>query len=375
MAKTPKKTKPSDSIRVEKNIYMRCGGESYQVRMSHGDHKISKTFDTLEQARSFRDGVNYKSSTDVISQSIYKSIIDRQAVANFTFKNSLERYEREYTDKKPSADSERSRIRRIIKIAKDLNLSDKALILMDKADVNAILDMVKKGKPRKDGGAVHPTSNDNLRRYIAIMRHMFNVAKHNKDWNIPVENPIQRYDFEIPKANPPRERRLNEGEWGRLKAAFIANKANVFYTLALYIVETGVRRREALENIWQNVKLKDRSVFLPADITKGRAARVVSLSIRAVEALKSLPRGIGSARIFPENLTVYRLRGQWQRACKAAGIENLQLRDLRHESISRMAEGGKLTSLEVQKQAGHKDPRMTARYFQVNTKLFGEKLD
>jgi len=375
MAKTPKKTKPSDSIRVEKNIYMRCGGESYQVRMSHGDHKISKTFDTLEQARSFRDGVNYKSSTDVISQSIYKSIIDRQAVANFTFKNSLERYEREYTDKKPSADSERSRIRRIIKIAKDLNLSDKALILMDKADVNAILDMVKKGKPRKDGGAVHPTSNDNLRRYIAIMRHMFNVAKHNKDWNIPVENPIQRYDFEIPKANPPRERRLNEGEWDRLKAAFIANKANVFYTLALYIVETGVRRREALENIWQNVKLKDRSVFLPADITKGRAARVVSLSIRAVEALKSLPRGIGSARIFPENLTVYRLRGQWQRACKAAGIENLQLRDLRHESISRMAEGGKLTSLEVQKQAGHKDPRMTARYFQVNTKLFGEKLD
>ena len=375
MAKTPKKTKPSDSIRVEKNIYMRCGGESYQVRMSHGDHKISKTFDTLEQARSFRDGVNYKSSTDVISQSIYKSIIDRQAVANFTFKNSLERYEREYTDKKPSADSERSRIRRIIKIAKDLNLSDKALILMDKADVNAILDMVKKGKPRKDGGAVHPTSNDNLRRYIAIMRHMFNVAKHNKDWNIPVENPIQRYDFEIPKANPPRERRLNEGEWDRLKAAFIANKANVFYTLALYIVETGVRRREALENIWQNVKLKDRSVFLPADITKGRAARVVSFSIRAVEALKSLPRGIGSARIFPENLTVYRLRGQWQRACKAAGIENLQLRDLRHESISRMAEGGKLTSLEVQKQAGHKDPRMTARYFQVNTKLFGEKLD
>lgn len=375
MAKIPKKTKPSDSIRVEKNIYMRCGGESYQVRMSHGDHKISKTFDTLEQARSFRDGVNYKSSTDVISQSIYKSIIDRQAVANFTFKNSLERYEREYTDKKPSADSERSRIRRIIKIAKDLNLSDKALILMDKADVNTILDMVKKGKPRKDGGAVHPTSNDNLRRYIAIMRHMFNVAKHNKDWNIPVENPIQRYDFEIPEANPPRERRLNEGEWDHLKAAFIANEAQDVYALALYIVETGVRRREALENVWQNVKLKDRSVFLPTDITKGRAARVVSLSIRAVEALKSLSRGIGSARIFPEKLTIYRLRTQWQRACKTAGIEDLQLRDLRHEAISRMAEGGKLTSLEVQKQAGHKDPRMTARYFQVNTKLFGEKLD
>lgn len=375
MAKTPKKIKPSDSIKVEKNIYMRCGGESYQVRMSHGDHKISKTFDTLDQARSFRDGVNYKSSTDVISQAIYKSIIDRQAVANFTFKNALERYEREYSDKKPSGDSEKSRIRRIIKIAEDMNLSDKALILIDKADILAILDVVKKGKSRKDGGAIHPTSNDNLRRYVTIMRHMFNVARHNKDWNIPVENPIQRYDFEIPEANPTRERRLNEGEWDRLKAAFLANGANDVYTLSLYLVETGVRRREALENVWQNVKLKDRSVFLPADITKGRAARVVSLSIRAVEALKSLPRGIGSARIFPEGLTVYRLRSQWVRACKAAGIENLQLRDLRHEAISRMAEGGKLTSLEVQKQAGHKDPRMTARYFQVNTKLFGEKLD
>ena len=94
-----------------------------------------------------------------------------------------------------------------------------------------------------------------------------------------------------------------------------------------------------------------------------------------IEALKSLPRGIGSTRIFPESLTIHRLRSQWQRACEVSGIENLQLKDLRHEAISRMAEGGKLTSLEVQKQAGHKDPRMTARYFQVNTKLFGEKLD
>lgn len=375
MAKAQKKTKPADAIRIEKNIYSRYSGESFQVKMSHGAHKINKTFDDLDQARAFRDGVNYKSATDVISQSVYKTVIDRKNAAGFTFAAALDRYAREYSEKKPSGDSEKSRIRRITKIAEELNIANKALLLVDKADIIAILDIVRKGKPRKGGGAIYPTTNDNLRRYIAILRHMFNIARHNKKWNIPVENPIQRYDFDIPESNPQRERRLNEGEWDRLKAAFAANDAGDVYILALYIVETGVRRREALENVWLNVKLNDRSVFLPADITKGRAARVVSLSIRAVEALKSLPRGIGTTKIFPESLTVYRARTQWQRACKSAGIENLQLRDLRHEAVSRMAESGKLSSLEVQKQAGHKDPRMTARYFQVNTRLFGEKLD
>lgn len=375
MAKAQKAVKPTDALRVEKNIYSRYCGESFQVKMSHGAHKINKTFDTLEQARSFRDGVNYKSSTDVISQTIFKGIVDRRTAASFTFADALDKYETDYAEKKRGADPEVARVHRIKVIAVQLNIANKALILIDKGDVESILAVVKAGKPRKDGGIVHATSNDNVRRYIAILRHLFNVARQNKEWGIPMDNPIQRGDFAVPDANPPRNRRLNEGEWNRLKSAFEAHDAADVYTFALAIVETGMRRGEALKATWQHVDLEERSIYLPAAITKTNEARNVGLSIRAVDAIKSLTRGIGGATIFPSSLTPGRIRTQWLRACNATGVKNLRLYDLRHEAISRMAENGKMSQLETQKQAGHKDPRMTLRYVQLNTKLVGEKLD
>lgn len=365
--------KATDSVRIEKNIYMRYGGESFQVKMSHGDHKINKTFDTLEQARAFRDGINYRSATDVVSQAIYKSVIDRQKAAAFTLGKALDQYKTEFSEKKRGAESEKSRVNRLREIADQLNLAGKALILVDKGDVESILNLIKAGKPKKAGGVARPTSGDNLRRYITILRHLFNVAAQK--WKMPVVNPIQRGDFEIPEANPPRDRRLSEGEWDRLKAAFERQEATDIYTFALVIVETGMRRGEAMKAVWKNVDLEQRSIYLPASITKTNEARTVGLSIRAVKALQTLTRRIGGAPIFPGSITVGRIRTQWLRACKAAGIENLRLYDLRHEALSRMAESNKLSPLEIQKQAGHKDPRMTLRYVQLNTKLVGEKLD
>lgn len=363
----------ADSVRVEKNIYSRYGGESFQVKMSHGDHKINRTFDTLELARAFRDGINYRSATDVVSQAIYKSVIDRQKAAAFTFIKALDQYENEVTEKKRGADSEKSRIGRIREIAQQLNLASKALILFEKGDIEAILAVVRAGKPKKLGGRACPTSNDNLRRYITIMRHLFNVAAQK--WKMPVINPIQRGDFEIPEANAPRDRRLTEGEWDRLKTAFEQLDASDVYTFAVVIIETGMRRGEAMKSTWRHADLEQRSIYLPAAITKTNEARTVGLSIRAVAALESLTRGIGNAPLFPSCLTVGRIRTQWKNACKSAQIEGLRLYDLRHEALSRMAESNKLSPLEVQKQAGHKDPRMTLRYIQLNTKLVGEKLD
>lgn len=361
------------AARVEKNIYMRYGGESFQVKMSHGDHKINKTFDTLEQARAFRDGINYRSATDVVSQAIYKSVIDREKAAAFTLGKALDQYKTEFSEKKRGSESEKSRVGRLREIATKLNLEHKALILVDKADVESILRVVKAGKSKKEGGVARPTSNDNLRRYITVLRHLFNVA--SQKWKMPVVNPIIRGDFEIPEANPPRDRRLSEGEWERLKAAFERQEATDIYTFALVIVETGMRRGEAMKAVWKNVDLEQRSIYLPASITKTSKARTIGLSIRAVGALQTLTRGIGDAPVFSQSVTVGRIRTQWLRACKSAGIENLRLYDLRHEAISRMAEKNKLSPLEVQTQAGHADPRMTLRYVQLNTKLVGEKLD
>ena len=53
------------------------------------------------------------------------------------------------------------------------------------------------------------------------------------------------------------------------------------------------------------------------------------------------------------------------RACKALGIVDLRLYDLRHEALSRLFESGKYSVPEVALVSGHKDWKQLARYTQL----------
>ncbi|MFZ6689916.1 hypothetical protein ACO0K0_19440 [Undibacterium sp. SXout11W] len=50
-----RKKQAQDERIVKKNITQRCGGFSYRVRMTVSGARIDEIFDTLDEARAFRD--------------------------------------------------------------------------------------------------------------------------------------------------------------------------------------------------------------------------------------------------------------------------------------------------------------------------------
>jgi integrase len=73
----------------------------------------------------------------------------------------------------------------------------------------------------------------------------------------------------------------------------------------------------------------------------------------------------GSLYVFSdqngEPFSPNRISVAFGRACKAAGIHDLHLHDLRHDFASRLINAG-ATLYQVQHQLAHRDPRQTQRY-------------
>ncbi len=96
------------------------------------------------------------------------------------------------------------------------------------------------------------------------------------------------------------------------------------------------------------------------------------LSSRAIQILESLPRAIRDDRVFPvsQGLVVQ----AWGHAVKRAGIEDLHFHDLRHEALSRLAEKGCFSVLELATISGHKTLQMLKRYTHLRAEDLARKL-
>lgn len=132
---------------------------------------------------------------------------------------------------------------------------------------------------------------------------------------------------------------------------------------------TAARRSETLGVRWQHVDLDARTVFLPE--TKNGRPRKLPVREGLAEVLAALPRT--EARVFP--LTADHLRKIWARLCEAAGITDLHMHDLRHEAISRVADTGTMSLVDLQAFSGHRDTRMLLRYAHLCAKHLAQRLD
>jgi integrase len=81
--------------------------------------------------------------------------------------------------------------------------------------------------------------------------------------------------------------------------------------------------------------LDNRSLYLPADITKTKRERFVHLTDEAIEVLRDLPSSM-DGRLFP--VAPDTLTNWLNRRVKSNSIEDLRFHDARHEALSRFAE-------------------------------------
>jgi len=275
--------------------------------------------------------------------------VDHRALRSVTLGDLIDRYVREVTPGKRSAESERLRLN---KMRKD-KLAGLAVADLSVAAMSAYRD--------SRGATVKPGT---VARELGLLHTIIEVAR--RDWGIGIAKNVVSQVRRLPVRNA-RDRRLMDGELKRLEAALASNRNRLIAPAIYLAIETALRRGELLALRWCDIDPTHRTAHIPH--TKTGYARTIPLTDRAIAILKALPRA--DERVFP--MTAMALRLSWNRIRERAGMPDLRFHDLRHEAISRFAEMG-LTSAELAVVSGHRDPRMLMRYTHLRPADLARKL-
>ena len=203
-------------------------------------------------------------------------------------------------------------------------------------------------------------------RELGVLQHALETAI--RDWAIPLPgNPLKL--IAKPKAPKARERRLQEGEFGRLLTASSRCLNPLIKPLIVLAIETAMRLGELLRIEAGHVRYDTRTLLIP--ITKNGHPRTIPLTPVAIEQLQALVSD-SAVRLIPTSPGAVKLA--WRRLIKRAQISDLHFHDLRHEAITRLFELG-LSLPEVALISGHRDPRMLFRYTHLRAEDVAKKLN
>ncbi|MFA6121582.1 MAG: site-specific integrase [Sideroxydans sp.] len=350
--------KTGNMKKVEKNIYQ-IGKYSFQVKMMVAGQKISKVWDTLDEARTFRDSHSVSASLDVHESAIFVSRNKKRAAKNFTLADAIEDYREKKPSKKKGWQAEGSRLNLLLR----LPIANEPLYMIHRNSLLACEKGLRSGTgQRVKGVKPKPVADATVKRYFNLLRHIFQVAKD--EWKKVDSNPFDELAAsERPKDGKPRDRRFEGDEYKKLLKT-LSGEARVALVL---FVEAAPRKGELLNFEWEHVKFKGPigSVHIPE--TKTDEARTIPLSSVACKELKTLMPG----KIKPKAGKVFKigkdaLRYQWRKAREAIGSTDLRIHDLRHEATSRLFEDKKFNVMEAASVTGHADLRSLKRYTHLN---------
>jgi len=205
----------------------------------------------------------------------------------------------------------------------------------------------------RDGLLAEGLAASTVRNYLHLLSAVIKTAL--TDWGYHGVNPVT--GSTKPPVHNERLRRLSMGEQERLLAAAAESPNLQLRPIIVVAIESAMRLGELLRIKWSDIDWDRRFVHLPK--TKNHYERNVPLSIKAVEALKSVERK--EDRVFCNWLRSDSFNKGWRGLLRRAEIDGLRFHDLRHEACSRMTERG-LSPLEVSRISGHRSMQMLRRY-------------
>jgi len=205
------------------------------------------------------------------------------------------------------------------------------------------------------------------RKEIFMLSKVLGFAESERGIPLPRGNPVEK--IRKPSEGSGRDRRLSADEWKKLETQLKKSRNPFLWPAVQLAVETAMRQGELLALRWEHIDRARGIAFLPE--TKNGEARAVPLSTRVLTVLNALPRDISGNVLPVERLTLYHA---FIAACKRAAIENFTFHDLRHEALSRLAERGDFSILELAEVSGHKTLQMLKRYTHLNAERLAKKL-
>ncbi len=290
-----------------------------------------------------------------------------------TLKELIERYEKGHL-KKIASSKQIAEIRWWKAQLGERRLSDITPVLITEYRDRLQQEITVRGKLR---------SNGSVRRYLAVLSHMFSVAIKEFGWL--QDNPMASGKVNKPKEPKGRVRFLSEEERERLLAACQNSSNKLLYPIVVLALSTGMRLGELINLHWDDLDLQRERITLH-DTKNGerRSVPIKGLALQLIMKLKETRTRVTDL-LFP-GVSPYKPidpRFSWEMALKKAGIENFRFHDLRHSFASYLAMNG-ATLLEVAEALGHKtlacvkiyahlcDSHKDKVVSQMNAKIFGE---
>jgi integrase len=184
------------------------------------------------------------------------------------------------------------------------------------------------------------TSDIQIRREITTLSSLMEYAIDHELEGAPEVNPCRLFRKKGLKKPVKKPRWLTVGQ---VRALLAAAPARFWKPFIMLVLETGLRHEEALGLTWDEIDLKRRVIFLPADREKASRGRVVPLSDTALDTLLHIPHDphVNFVFVSPRTRTRYNSIGKgWVRLRTRAGVPHARIHDLRHTFASWTRQSG-----------------------------------
>jgi len=201
-----------------------------------------------------------------------------------------------------------------------------------------------------------PYNVGTINRWLAYLKAVYyNACDEDCDEGKRLErNPAARID--PIEGETIRQHLVNEYDFRRMY-----NAANPWFRpLLLAAWETGCRPEELYKTTWSNVDMIERVIYLPTNITKTGEARIIPMSERLFDEIKSLPKK--SEYAFTNHIGGrYRdVRNEVQRIRERTG-NNFWFRDMRKGFVTRKVSEGH-DYFAIMSITGHRTTATFKRY-------------
>lgn len=211
-------------------------------------------------------------------------------------------------------------------------------------------------------------SNATIVRYLSSLSCVFTFAI--EELELINESPVK-------KVKKPREpkgvvRSLSSEEFRLILKASMESKNPYLNTIVTIAVQTGMRKSEILNLIWDDIDFEGSLIFIRN--SKNGTRRSVYLSSESSVLLKNTESkkrkfAISTNLIFPSTRHQWSreirkpisIDSSWKKALKSAGIKDFRFHDLRHTCASYLAMSG-ASLKDISEILGHKSILMTERY-------------
>ena len=310
----------------------------WQVRIQRHDYPpIAKSFIELKTAKQWASKVEREMDRGTF---ISKTKPERLQIC-------LQRYQKEILPTKKNPQADWYRINRLCAYP----IAMKNLSSIRSQDVAQLRDQL-----------IHEEKSPNtIRLYLAILSHLFTVAK--TEWGFDnLNNPVLR--IRRPRLPQSRDTRLSDQE---IHLICQQSQSKLLPLIIHVALDTAMRCSEIVNLTIEDCDFNKRIITVRN--TKNYHNRYIPMTSKVFKILGHQSKS--QQRLF--DITSHAVSLAFYRACKRTTIKNASFHTLRHEAISRLFEKG-LQHMEVAAISGHKSLLVLRRYTHLNIEFLRDKL-